>query len=404
MIWRSIFVSLLSCVIAGAMSCVASAETVATDARIAGDDTRTRFVLDLTGEVPARIKTLADPYRIIIDLPQIRFAIPVETSRHGRGLINSFRFGAFLLGSSRIVLDVSAPVSLDRAFVLAPTENQPARLVVDLAQTDRASFLASLGTVRTVSVDGEGPVLTKSDRLVASAKPKRSAKYLIVIDPGHGGIDTGASSSTGALEKDIVLKFANELRDKLKASRYFDVALTREADVFVSLNQRVAFAREHKADLFLSIHADSVSQNYVRGASVYRLSERASDATAQELADQEALSEVLAGIELDESTNEVADILIDLARRETRNFSIAFAQMLVGELKTTARLSKNPIRSAGFRVLRAHDIPSVLLELGFMSNKKDVELLVNEGWRNRATDAVGNAVRSFFEPRLLRGE
>ncbi|WP_350333870.1 N-acetylmuramoyl-L-alanine amidase [Coralliovum pocilloporae] len=380
---------------------VAEAQTAATGARIAGDDKRTRFVVDLTSEVPAQIKTLANPYRVVVDLPQLRFAIPVEESREGRGLIGSFRFGAFVLGSSRIVLDVKAPVLVEKSFVLPPTENQPARLVLDLVKTDRETFLKSVNDLRTVSVDGEPAPLTKADRLdTADIKP-RTGKYLIVLDPGHGGIDTGAASSTGAVEKTVVLSFAKLLKEKLSESKYFDVMMTRESDVFVSLSQRVKFARDHKADLFLSIHADSVSQSYVRGASVYRLSERASDATAQELADQEALSEILAGIELDESTDEVADILIDLARRETRNFSIAFAQTLVGELKTTARLNKNPIRSAGFRVLRAHDIPSVLLELGYMSNNKDAKLLVSKGWKDRTADAVQNAITSFFGPRLL---
>ncbi len=369
---------------------------VARDARVAGDEIRTRFVMDLSSPIEFALSTLADPYRVIVDLPETQFQIPPDAGQAGRGLVSAWRFGLFAPGKSRIVLDADGPVSVDKAFVLPPVEDQPARLVLDLVKTTREAFLAS--AVRPSVARAAKP---KEDRATAT---RRSNRPVIVLDPGHGGIDNGAVGVSGALEKAVVLDFASLLRKKLLEKGRYEIHLTRETDTFIPLGERVEVARGLKADLFISIHADSVrlGRDDVRGASVYTLSERASDAVAAALAERENRSDVIAGIDLKDEPNDVTDILVDLARRETKNFSIFFARTLVDEFKSAGKVIKNPQRSAGFRVLRAHDMPSVLVELGYLSNKLDEQLLTSEEWRERMATAIAQAVDRFFEPRFVQ--
>jgi N-acetylmuramoyl-L-alanine amidase len=226
-----------------------------------------------------------------------------------------------------------------------------------------------------------------------------------MLDPGHGGIDTGTSATSGETEKTLVLDFALQLRDKLERTGKFRVAMTRNEDRFVTLTERVRLARAEKAALFISIHADAVPrhEHEVRGATVYTLSETASDEEAGRLAEDENKADVIAGVDLSEGPADVADILIDLAQRETKVFSHQFARTLVGELKTAARLHKRPLRSAGFRVLKAPDVPSVLIEIGYMSNAQDLKLLTSDTWRAKATTAIAQAVQTFFTTRVAAG-
>ena len=171
--------------------------------------------------------------------------------------------------------------------------------------------------------------------------------------------------------------------------------MTRDTDEFLRLDERVRIARQHEADLFISIHADTISRKGIRGATVYTVSDKASDAEAQAIADRENLSDTLAGIEIKEENHEVADILVDLIRRETHTFSMRFARSLVGELSPTVELINNPHRSAGFKVLKAPDVPSVLVELGYLSNAKDEEQLRNPDWRDKAADRIATAIALF---------
>ena len=186
-----------------------------------------------------------------------------------------------------------------------------------------------------------------------------------------------------------------ELRDRLRADGRYNVFMTREKDEFLRLDDRVRIAREHEADLFISIHADTIRLKGIRGATVYTVSEKASDADAQALADRENLSDQLAGIAVEEEDHQVADILIDLIKRETHSFSMRFARSLVGELSTTVGLINNPHRFAGFKVLKAPDVPSVLLELGYLSNAKDEEQLKNAEWRGKAAASISKAIEKF---------
>ena len=370
-------------------------------ARIAGDDTRTRFIADLSESVAYSVSALADPYRIIIDLSEVQFDLGSDVGSKGRGLVSAWRFGLFAPGKSRIVLDMSSPVKIDKSFVLPPVDGQPARLVIDFVKTTRQAFLRDFSRPGKAAATPSQQNRGKGDRKVV-IKPA-SGRPVIVLDPGHGGIDSGTTGDKGTLEKAVVLNFASILKRKLERDGLYDVHLTRTDDTFVSLRKRVKMARALGAKLFISIHADSAPEDYVRGATVYTLSERASDAVAAALAVRENSSDVLAGVDLTEEPDGVADILIDLARRETKNFSIFFSRAIVGELRSAVRLINNPQRSGGFLVLKAHDVPSVLIELGYLSNKYDEQLLTSPEWRERTTDAIVAAVGRFFQPQLAKG-
>ncbi len=374
---------------------------VATDARLAGDATRTRLVVDLSRPIDVTAFTLADPYRVIVDLPQVTFSLSARTGESGRGLIKAFRFGLVMQGGSRIVIDAAGPVRVDKAFVLPATDGQPARLVVDLVSIDRASFMRHLALEASArrAPEARKPEQPKPDQPKAS----NDSRPLIVLDPGHGGPDNGAIAENGEMEKDIVLEFAQALSDKLEKSGKYRVAMTRTDDRFIALGERVRVARGQGAALFVSIHADTLaarSENDVRGATVYTVSDTASDVEAARLAEAENKADAIAGVDLSSEPEEVADILIDLTQRETKNFSHHFARTVVGELKSSAKLHKHPLKSAGFKVLKAPDVPSVLIELGYMSNKDDLKLMTSEVWRGKATAAIALAVNKFFATRL----
>jgi N-acetylmuramoyl-L-alanine amidase len=371
---------------------------VASDARLAGDEVRTRLILDLSKTVDLAAFTLADPYRVVVDLPPIAFQLPTKAGEKGRGLIKAFRFGLVMQGGSRIVIDAAKPVRVDKAFVLAGIEDQPARLVIDLVATDRESFLRNLA----VEAKPRRPADPARKQERESTATPNDGRQLIVVDPGHGGIDAGTTAASGETEKAIVLDFARELSDKLEKSGKYRVIMTRSDDSFISLGERVRIARANKAALFISVHADALPRRDAdtRGATVYTVSDTASDAEAARLADAENRADVIAGVDLSSEPDDVADILIDLAQRETRSFSSQFARAVVGELKAAIRLHRHPLRGAGFKVLKAPDVPSVLVELGYVSSQHDLKLMMSEAWRKRATDALVRAVNSFFAPRL----
>lgn len=372
-------------------------QSVATDIRIGGDDKQTRFVVDLSRKIDITAFMLADPYRVVVDLPRTTFKLPANTGVQARGLVKAFRYGLIMQGGSRIVLDTKAPVRLEKSFVIDAAEGQPARFVLDLVATDRASFMRNI------------TLANRSAQQSASARPSDAppkvegdARPLIVIDPGHGGIDNGAKGTGGELEKDVVLAFALTLREKLEAQGKYRVAMTRSEDEFIALGERVRFARSRNAALFVSVHADALPkrEGLAEGATVYTLSENASDAEAARLAETENKADVIAGVDLTAEPDDVANILVDLAQRETKTFSMQFARTVVEELKSAARLHKHPLKSAGFKVLLAPDVPSVLVELGYMSTKDDLKQLTSANWRARTAQALAQAVDAYFTPRV----
>jgi N-acetylmuramoyl-L-alanine amidase len=371
---------------------------VATDVRLGADNKQTRFVMDFNQKIDIATFTLADPYRVVVDLPQVVFKLPAHAGEHGRGLIKAFRYGLIMRGGSRIVLDVTSPVRVDKAFTLAAADGQPAKLVLDLIATDRESFL------HNIEVQNHTTPHIPIQHSASTSEADKDPRPLIVLDPGHGGIDSGTSSYNGKVdEKDIVLAFGLELRKVLEKSGKYRVAMTRTDDTFIPLTERVRFARQHHASLFISIHADSVphSEGQAVGASVYTLSAHASDAEAASLAEKENKSDIIAGVDLSSEPDDVANILIDLAQRETKTFSVQFARTLVTDIKPVAPLHVHPVKSAGFIVLKDPDVPSVLVELGYMTTQSDLKNLVSPAWRARTAKSIAQAVDDFFARRLV---
>ncbi len=369
---------------------------VVTDARLGGDELQTRFVMDLSRKIDLHAFTLADPYRVVLDIPQVTFQLPPKAGESGRGLIKAFRFGLVMQGGSRLVFDLTKPARIEKAFAIDAADGSPARLVLDLAATDRESYL------RRIDLDNR---LTRSELPRASSPDANSGdpRPLVALDPGHGGIDNGTKAPSGDLEKDIVLDLTKRLRDRLEKTGKYRVLMTRTDDTFVPLAERVHMARNAGASLFVSIHADSLphGEGDAQGASVYTLSNTASDSEAARLAEKENRADVIAGVDLKSEPDDVAGILLDLAERETKGFSLQFAHRLVGELKTATRLHKKPLKSAGFRVLRAPDVPSVLVELGYVSNRADLQSLLSDNWRNRTAETIAQAIESYFATHLV---
>src|SRR5579862_701596 len=363
---------------------------VATDVRLGGDDSQTRFILDLSRKIDLHAFTLADPYRVVVDIPEVTFKLPPKAGESGRGLVKAFRFGLMMEGGSRIVLDLAKPARIDKAYVMDASAGEPARLVLVLVATDRESFL------RKVAADDKTNV-----KVAAKSEPQPSngdSRPVLVLDPGHGGIDTGTRAPGGEMEKDIVLDLAKRLQSRIEKSGKYRVVMTRTDDTFIPLAERVDIARKAQASLFVSIHADSLPhrEGDAQGATVYTLSDKASDPEAAKLAEEENRADVIAGIDLKSQPDDVAGILVDLAERETKTFSIQFAHKLVAELKGVTRLHKDPIKSAGFRVLRAPDVPSALVELGYVSNKDDLKSLMSDAWRNQMADSMAKAIDGYL--------
>jgi N-acetylmuramoyl-L-alanine amidase len=383
---------------------------VASDARLAGDGKRTRFVLDLDKSIQFRAFALADPYRVVVDIPQVSFQLPPEAGITGRGLVKAFRYGLVMPGGSRIVFDLTGPARIAKSYVLDAANDQPPRLVLELEEVDRTNFVQSLAVesrpqLRPAIADAADPIVA----MKAAAEPRPAdavdLRPVVVIDPGHGGVDNGTQAGGGENnEKDLVLGFGLALRDRIEKGGKYRVVMTREDDTFVPLADRVRIARTQSAALFVSIHADALprGEGDAQGATIYTLSDRASDSEAERLAETENKADAIGGVNLTEEPTEVADILIDLARRETRTFSNRFARLLMGEMKTTARMHKHPLKSAGFKVLKAPDVPSVLVELGYVSNKEDLEHLLSESWRARIVGSMGQAIDAFFAKRLAK--
>jgi N-acetylmuramoyl-L-alanine amidase len=386
------------------------------DARLAGDTSRTRFVLDLDKTIQFRAFTLADPYRVVIDIPQLSFKLPPGIGTTGRGLVKAFRYGLVMPGGSRIVFDLTGPARIADAHVLDSANGQPARLVLELEQVDRTAFVQSLAAagrpelkpaIAEAAVNAADTARLAALPADAASPPKPVSppdpRPVVVIDPGHGGADNGTQAG-GESEKNLVLGFGLALRDRIEKAGKYRVVMTRTDDTFVPLDERVKIARNQSAALFVSIHADSLphGEGDAQGATIYILSDRASDAQAERLAEAENKADAIGGVNLTEEPTDVADILIDLVQRETRAFSHRFARLLMGEMKNTVRMHKRPLKSAGFRVLKAPDVPSVLVELGYVSNKGDLEHLVSESWRARTVTSMAQAIDVFLAKRLAK--
>ncbi|MGA3303633.1 MAG: N-acetylmuramoyl-L-alanine amidase [Methylovirgula sp.] len=349
------------------------------------DDGAVRATLsfDFSHPVDGTAFVLANPDRVVIDLPEVDFQIDPQTgtanrephrkSGHqkqasGTGLIASYRFGLFAPGKSRIVIDLTEPARVVRTAAEPTQDGGSTRFVIELARTDRAAFQAAARKAMMAAADAEPKTPEPANDMSGDNRP------VVVVDPGHGGLDSGAMID-GLVEKDIVFAFAKEVADKLRATGRYKIVMTRDNDIFIPLGGRVQIARDAHAALFVS------------------------DADAARTAEQENQSDATAGIEGKEETSGVNDILFDLTRQETRAFSHVFARTLVNYWRVASRLNKNPERAAGFRVLTAPDVPSVLLELGYLSNVTDGKSLVSSDWRDATTGKVVAAINAFFDSR-----
>lgn len=403
-----VLASLLQVWLPASMLNLRADESIARDARLGGDTTRTRFVTVLSKKVKFAVRTLADPYRVVIDLSDVKLNLPSGRGKESKGLVKGYRYGRVEPYGVRIILDVMGPVLVDKASIWPARDGNPPRLVVELTRTDRKTFLVKQ---RARSKSLAARRTAKRGKSRASSRPKSrrgksgKARRVIVIDPGHGGIDPGAVSKSGLKEKDIVFAFSKALRDVLKKSGRYHVIMTRSVDSYVPLRKRVDIGRKKSADLFISVHADSLVGRYsksVAGATVYTLSEEASDEEAKALAAKENRSDIIAGVDLPSDSNDVTNILIDLAQRETKNLSIGFADTLLASLNGKTKIRKKGRRYAGFRVLKAPDVPSVLVELGYMTHPEDVKRLKSSAWRVKVAGAVAEAVDTYFVKRTAR--
>lgn len=403
-------------------SVAADAAVSVYDARIGAHEARTRVVFELSDRTAYELFTLDNPYRTIIDIANLDWQMTAAITE--KGLVTNIRHGQFKPGVSRLVIDLRGPVKVQQHFLLDPDPQNPRhRLVVDLVPVSEERFLPTSPDPIAPPVSAPDPPAVPTDiaGLIAASEPQTPAiappsppsatsgevgaltpkprpkrlRHRIVIDPGHGGADPGASGSK-VNEKDVVLAFSRELYKQLRATGRYDVYLTRDKDFYIPLRERVQIARRKKADLFISVHADSIKKRDVRGLSIYTLSETASDREAAALAAKENRSDIIAGIDFGDQPAEVTDILIDLAQRDTKNLSVKFAKNVVQAAKGRTLLLERTHRFAGFRVLRAPDVPSVLVELGFLTNRSDERQLRSSKWRRNVADSMVTAIDRFF--------
>jgi N-acetylmuramoyl-L-alanine amidase len=361
----------------------AAGDVTVTGARFGGTEDRTRFVADVSRVFNFTAVTLANPHRVIIELGDARFKLSDNAGKNVRGLVKKFTYGIVSNGQSRFILETDGAVRIDKSFMINPKGKQPARIVLDLVRDENA--IQQVAAPVEPEQPAQNPISSKLTR-----------KATVVIDAGHGGADPGAVNARKVLEKDIVLSFAKVFRDALKQDPGINVIMTRDSDVFLPLRERVEIAQKHDADLFIAIHADIVRGRTARGTTLYTLSETASDAEAAELARKENMSDLVAGVDLPSENEAVSDVLIELLQRESKHLSMVFAKKSAERLSGVTMLTGKPIRSAGFVVLKAPDVPSVLVELGFLSSREDEKLLISPEWQSKTAKALAEAVQLYL--------
>ncbi|WP_375679103.1 MULTISPECIES: N-acetylmuramoyl-L-alanine amidase [unclassified Bartonella] len=356
--------------------------------RTIGDSVHTRIIAVFNSKPNVRLQILDRPARLVINLPTIDFSMqntPLKKRSTLSVMLSDVRYAFSDIQTSRIILTSKTAFVVEKN-VVKKLNNGLWQLLIDIRKSTQEKF---------------DEILKKQQRSNFDTKTQLMPAYnfRVVLDPGHGGIDGGARGVTGILEKDVTLDFARALRDELQKDSHITVALTRDSNIFLRLSERVKKAQEFDADLFISIHADTIDLHSLRGATVYTISDKASDAIAKSLAENENKVDLLDGLPADE-TLEVTDILMDLTRRETHTFSVNFANSVISSLsKNHINLINNPHRYANFQVLRASDIPSVLIEIGYLSNKEDEKLLNDPHWRKQMAASIAHSIRQFADYR-----
>jgi N-acetylmuramoyl-L-alanine amidase len=398
----------LAAVLLVGMAPAAWADATVRDIRIALHEDGVRVVVELSRAVPFHYVTLDGPPRLAIDLPEVAWLVPESEGMRQIG-INGYRFGRFRPGVSRLVIDVADPFAVRRVFEL-PAVPSGQRIVFDLATGPEARLtLAGADPAAAEPLNGaahdaaDGAAVAPEQKVAAittfKLPLKKPRQRVIVIDPGHGGVDPGAVGVSGTYEKDVVMAMARALRRQLEATGRYKVVMTREGDHIVRLRDRIRIARENEGELFLSLHADSLVRNRaIDGALVYTLSEKASNAEAARLAAKENRADILAGVDLSNQEEVVTAILIDLAQRDTNNKSMRFADMLMGRLAGATTLTRRRPAQAGFVVLKSPDMPSVLVELGYLSNAEDERRLKDPQHLAGLAKALVAAIDDYFDP------
>ena len=364
-------------------------------ARVGVHPDATRLVFEIDQSVPYKIFTLADPFRVVIDFPEISWKVPQSRMRASLGLVSGFRFGLFQPGNSRVVVDINRPAVIVKHFVIPPKTGKPTRLVLDLKPVARTAFFEAPRSVESKKWSKRKKPPSRARR-AAEKGDSSDKRRVVVLDAGHGGVDPGTVGVTGSYEKHITLAVASAVRKVFERSGRYRVVLTRKRDIYVRLRDRFEIAHQNKAELFISLHADSIASRKIRGGSIYTLSDRASDKEAEDLAKKENKSDIIAGADLTGYASEVSRVLIDLAQNDTNRESWHFGKMLVGELKKDIKLLRTSHRYAGFAVLKSPNVPSALIELGYLSNRIDEKNLKNPKYRNAIGAAILRAADRYF--------
>lgn len=354
-----------------------------------------RIVFDADAKFTYKAFLLSEPRRLVVDAYNCTIATNVANRKDKTSLITGVRVGAPEIGLKRIALDLKTPVIIKKAFMLAPQSNFGWRFVMDVVAVTPREFDSHIGSRYAFdSHDGTAKTTESNKKTVQTLS---RSKKIIVLDPGHGGKDPGAIGYSGIYEKTITLAMAKELKAMLDKEGKYTVYLTRTTDIFIPLRDRVKIARKYNADLFMSIHADSAANRNAKGLSVYTLSETASDKEAEALAERENKADIIGGLNLLEHSKEVSDILINLAQRETMNRSSEFAGFMVQEMRKSVKLVDNTHRFAGFAVLKAPDVPSVLLEMGYLSNRTEEYQLKQPSYRKKLATSTSKAIKQYFD-------
>ena len=382
------------------------------------EKTRTKFIIGLEHQVDFQVFALTNPNRVFVELPDVKLQLPPLPGETPVGLVKTFRGGTSAPGKARVVIDVTGAVVVEKAVIEKSQDGRSSRIVIDIVSAGAIEHgqPVKAEAKRPAPLEGAS-ALGASDLQPPMPKPAVSPttraasmyKPVIVIDPGHGGDDTGAQKN-GAVEKDVVLAFSLKLRDKLNATGRYKVFLTRDTDTFIELNERREFAERHQAALFIAVHADYTGRATARGATIYSLRENVANElkrSAQGQVSESVLSaqELAAVQKVEADVGAIRAILSDLAKREveaTKDRTSVFARSVVSYMGETTNMMDNPDRSAAFVVLKSAKVPSVLIELGFVTNETDAELLKSDSWREKVSGSILTAIENYFSHQSVR--
>lgn len=376
-----------------------AAPPTVSDARLGTHPGLTRLVLDLDRSLPYKVFTLSEPYRVVIDFPAMQWRVKRRDRRLTLGVVSSYRYGLFQAGVSRLVIDVNKPVEIARHQILRPAGAGKFRFFIDLKPVSVAAYVASKKSFQTANWKKPAtPVAIRRPPPPPRARPGQPVqrRRVLMLDPGHGGPDPGAIGVRGLREKVVTMRAARQVKRLLESTGRYRVYLTRNKDTYVPLRRRYQMAEKVRAELFISIHADSHSNRRIRGASVYTLSEKSSDKEAAALARRENRSDIIAGVDLSRQSDTVASILIGLRQRQTMNESAIFGEVLIRELARDIRVLRNTHRFAGFAVLKSPDTPSVLMELGYLSSPSDEKMFRTKNFYKKLSKSIFLAVERYF--------